>query len=92
VRADGQEPDRGAPRRASGPTTAKPVSIKGAQRRFGGFARFAPGRIPRKRFFLAAFGRGRRLQPPGGRILSFLRLQKAVEDLKSSRETRNAAK
>ena len=41
MRADGQKPDRRRERRASGPVIAKPISIKGAERRFGGGARKA---------------------------------------------------
>jgi hypothetical protein len=41
VRADGQKPNRRRERRASGPVIAKPISIKGAERRFGGGARKA---------------------------------------------------
>jgi len=38
VRADGQKPNRRRERRASGPVIAKPISIKDAERRFGGGA------------------------------------------------------
>ena len=38
MRADGQKPDRRRERWASGPGFAKPLSIKGAKRRFGGGA------------------------------------------------------
>jgi len=41
VRADGQKPNRRRERWASGPGFAKPISIKGAKRRFGGDARKA---------------------------------------------------
>jgi len=41
VRADEQKPDRRRERWASGPGFAKPTSIKGAKRRFGGAARKA---------------------------------------------------
>jgi len=41
VRADGQKPDMRRERRASGPVVAKPISIKDAERRFGGGARKA---------------------------------------------------
>ena len=41
MRADGQKPDRRRERRASGPVIAKPISIKDAERRFGGGARKA---------------------------------------------------
>jgi len=41
VRVDGQKPDRRRERRASGPVIAKPMSIKDAERRFGGGARKA---------------------------------------------------
>ena len=54
MRSDGQEPDRRRERWASGPLTAKPVSIKGAERKSGGRARKADGitsgglrRVPR---------------------------------------------
>ncbi len=39
MRADGQKPNRRRERRASGQVIAKPISIKGAERRFGGGAR-----------------------------------------------------
>ena len=38
MRADGQKPNRRRERRASGPVIAKPISIKDAERRFGGGA------------------------------------------------------
>ena len=41
MRADGQKPNRRRERRASGPVIAKPISIKDAERRFGGDARKA---------------------------------------------------
>ena len=41
MRADGQEPDKRRERRTSGPLTAKSISIKGAERKFGGGARKA---------------------------------------------------
>jgi hypothetical protein len=41
VRADGQKPNIRRERWASGPVIAKPISIKGAKRRFGGDARKA---------------------------------------------------
>jgi len=41
VRADGQKPDTRRERWASGPGFAKPISIKDAERRFGGDARKA---------------------------------------------------
>ena len=41
VRADGQEPDMRRERWASGQLNAKPISIKGARRKFGGCARKA---------------------------------------------------
>ena len=41
MRADEQKPDRRRKRRANGPGTAKPISIKGAKRKFGGDARKA---------------------------------------------------
>jgi hypothetical protein len=41
MRADGQKPDMRRERRASGPVVAKPISIKDAERRFGGGARKA---------------------------------------------------
>jgi len=51
VRADEQKPDMRRQRRASGPGTAKPISIKSAKRKFGGDARKAveltSGDLPR---------------------------------------------
>jgi hypothetical protein len=41
VRADGQKPNKRRERWASGPVIAKPLSIKSAERRFGGGARKA---------------------------------------------------
>ena len=41
MRADGQKPDMRRERGASGPVVAKPISIKDAERRFGGDARKA---------------------------------------------------
>ncbi len=41
MRADVQEPDMRRERRASGPVIAKPISIKGAERKFGGCVRKA---------------------------------------------------
>ena len=41
MRADGQKPDMRRERGASGPVVAKPISIKDAERRFGGGARKA---------------------------------------------------
>ena len=41
MRADGQKPNRRRERWASGPVIAKPISIKDAERRFGGGARKA---------------------------------------------------
>ena len=41
MRADGQKPNKRRERWASGPVIAKPISIKGAERRFGGGARKA---------------------------------------------------